>query len=72
MTNESKTMFIPLYGKAMMSKEGLLKDPAAEKLLKRKRNALITLIGHESLQSIWIRNEMKKDQGHCLRSALDL
>lgn len=59
MTNESKTMFIPLYGKAMMSKERFLKDPAAEKLLKRKRNALITLTDHESLQSIWIRNEKR-------------
>lgn len=37
MTNESKTMFIPLYGKAMMSKEGFLKDPAAEKIVEEKK-----------------------------------
>lgn len=33
MTNESKTLFIPLYGKAVMSKEGFLKDPTAEKIV---------------------------------------
>lgn len=37
MTNKSKTMFIPLYGKAMMSKEGLLKDPTAEKIVEEKK-----------------------------------
>lgn len=33
MTNESKTLFIPLYGKAVMSREGFLKDPTAEKIV---------------------------------------
>lgn len=33
MKNESKTLFIPLYGKAMMSREGIFPDPWAEKLL---------------------------------------
>ena len=33
MTNESKTLFIPLYGKAMMSKEGLFEDTTAEKIV---------------------------------------
>lgn len=32
MKNESKTLFIPLYGKALMSREGFLKDPAAEQI----------------------------------------
>lgn len=33
MTNESLTLFIPLYGKAMMSREGFLPDPTAEKIV---------------------------------------
>lgn len=33
MTNESKTLFIPLWGKAAMSREGLLPDPAAEAIV---------------------------------------
>ena len=72
MTNESKTMFIPLYGKAMMSKEGFLKDPAAEKIVEEKKECFDNVDRSRKLATIWIRNEMKKDQGHCLRSALDL
>ena len=33
MTNESLTLFIPLYGKAMMSREGFLPDPTAEEIM---------------------------------------
>ena len=33
MTNESMTLFIPLYGKAMMSREGFLYDPTAEEIV---------------------------------------
>lgn len=33
MTNESLTLFIPLYGKAMMSREGFLPDKTAEKIV---------------------------------------
>lgn len=33
MTNESLTLFIPLYGKAVMSREGFLPDPAAEEIV---------------------------------------
>lgn len=33
MTNESLTLFIPLYGKAMMSREGFLPDPTAEEIV---------------------------------------
>ncbi|MBR3765186.1 MAG: class I SAM-dependent methyltransferase [Clostridia bacterium] len=33
MTNESLTLFIPLYGKAMMSREGFLADETAEKIV---------------------------------------
>lgn len=33
MTNESKTLFIPLYGKAVMSREGLWQDKIAEKIV---------------------------------------
>lgn len=33
MTNESLTLFIPLYGKALMSREGFLPDPTAEKIV---------------------------------------
>lgn len=33
MKNESLTLFIPLYGKAMMSREGFLHDPTAEKIV---------------------------------------
>lgn len=33
MTNESLTLFIPLYGKALMSREGFLPDPAAEEIV---------------------------------------
>lgn len=33
MTNESLTLFIPLYGKALMSREGFLPDPAAEDIV---------------------------------------
>jgi len=32
-TNESMTLFIPLYGKAMMSREGFLPDKTAEKIV---------------------------------------
>ena len=34
MTNESLTLFIPLYGKALMSREGFLPDPAAEEIVR--------------------------------------
>ena len=33
MNNESMTLFIPLYGKAVMSREGFLHDPWAEKIV---------------------------------------
>lgn len=33
MTNESQTLFIPLYGKAIMSKEGFFEDKTAEKIV---------------------------------------
>lgn len=33
MTNESLTLFIPLYGKALMSREGFLPDPTAEEIV---------------------------------------
>ncbi len=33
MTNESLTLFIPLYGKALMSREGYLPDPDAERIV---------------------------------------
>lgn len=33
MTNESLTLFIPLYGKALMSREDFLPDPTAEKIV---------------------------------------
>ncbi len=33
MTNESLTLFIPLYGKAAMSREGYLPDPDAERIV---------------------------------------
>ena len=33
MKNESLTLFIPLYGKAMMSREGFLPDPVAEEIV---------------------------------------
>ncbi len=39
MTNESKTLFIPLYGKAIMSKEGFLKDPVAEKIVEAEKES---------------------------------
>lgn len=35
MTNESLTLFIPLYGKALMSREGFLPDPAAEEIVRQ-------------------------------------
>ncbi|MBE6880222.1 MAG: class I SAM-dependent methyltransferase [Ruminococcaceae bacterium] len=38
MTNESKTLFIPLYGKALMSKEGLWQDKTAEKIVAEKED----------------------------------
>ncbi|MBQ9947217.1 MAG: class I SAM-dependent methyltransferase [Oscillospiraceae bacterium] len=33
MTNESKTLYIPLYAKAMMSREGFLEDKTAEQIV---------------------------------------
>ncbi len=33
MNNESKTLFIPLYGKAAMSREGIFKDETAERIV---------------------------------------
>ena len=33
MTNESKTLFIPLYGKAAMSREGIFQDETAERIV---------------------------------------
>ncbi|MBQ9110055.1 MAG: class I SAM-dependent methyltransferase [Oscillospiraceae bacterium] len=33
MTNESKTLFIPLYGKAAMSREGIFQDKTAEHIV---------------------------------------
>lgn len=37
MTNESKTLFIPLYGKALMSKEGFIKDITAEEIVEAEK-----------------------------------
>lgn len=34
MTNESRTLFIPLYGKAMMSREGFFEDKTAEEIVR--------------------------------------
>ncbi len=34
MTNESKTLYIPLYGKALMSEQGFYSDEAAENIVK--------------------------------------
>ncbi len=36
MKNESNTLFIPLYGKAIMSQEGFLSDPTAESIVKNE------------------------------------
>ena len=33
MKNESLTLFIPLYGKALMSREGIFPDAAAERIV---------------------------------------
>ncbi len=33
MKNESQTLYIPLYGKALMSREGLFPDPTAERIV---------------------------------------
>jgi O-methyltransferase involved in polyketide biosynthesis len=35
MNNESKTLFIPLYGKAAMSKEGFFEDKKAEEIIEK-------------------------------------
>lgn len=40
MTNESKTLFIPLYGKAVMSREGFFGDETAENILKTEEENL--------------------------------
>ncbi len=40
MTNESKTLFIPLYGKAVMSKEGFISDNTAEKIVEQEKENL--------------------------------
>ena len=40
MTNESKTLFIPLYGKAIMSREGFIKDRTAEKIIESESEHL--------------------------------
>ncbi len=40
MTNESKTLFIPLYGKALMSKEGFIEDKTAEKIVDSEAESL--------------------------------
>lgn len=37
MTNESKTLFIPLYGKALMSKEGFFYDLLVEKIVEQEK-----------------------------------
>lgn len=39
MTNESKTLFIPLYGKAIMSKEGFINDKTAEKIIESEKES---------------------------------
>lgn len=40
MTNESKTLFIPLYGKALMSKEGFFYDLVAERIVEHEKENL--------------------------------
>ncbi len=39
MTNESKTLFIPLYGKAVMSREGFFKDTTAEEIVSSEKES---------------------------------
>lgn len=39
MTNESKTLYIPLYGKAIMSKEGFITDETAEQIYEINKEA---------------------------------
>ena len=43
MTNESKTLFIPLYGKALMSREGIFEDITAERIVKTEVENLKTV-----------------------------
>lgn len=43
MTNESKTLFIPLYGKALMSREGIFEDSTAERIVKTEAENLKTV-----------------------------
>lgn len=54
MTNESKTLFIPLYGKAIMSKEGFIKDITAERIIEAEAENLKKRTHHESLQYTWL------------------
>ncbi len=40
MTNESKTLFIPLYGKALMSRENFAEDKTAEEIVRNEAENL--------------------------------
>ena len=62
MTNESKTLFIPLYGKAVMSKEDFFEDKTAEHIVKTEEENLKTVDTSRKLAIYMAMRAMQYDE----------
>lgn len=62
MTNESKTLFIPLYGKAVMSREGFFEDKTAERIVQSEEKNLKTVDTSRKLAIYMAMRAMQYDE----------
>jgi len=62
MTNESKTLFIPLAGKARMSREGFFRDEAAERIVADVSDSMGNVDGSRRLAVYMAMRAMQYDE----------
>ncbi len=62
MTNESKTLFIPLYGKAIMSREGFFEDETAEAIASTEFDNIKTVDTSRKLAIYMAMRAMQYDE----------
>ncbi len=62
MTNESRTLFIPLYGKAVMSREGFINDKTAEEIVSMEAENLKTVDTSRKLAIYMAMRAMQYDE----------
>ena len=62
MTNESKTLFIPLHGKAAMSREGFFRDKMAEQIVADAKDSLQNVDTSRKLAIFMAMRAMQYDE----------